>query len=95
VQFVDPAAPFHTIPRDLDVRTPQVAEFQFDFSTLALPAGHDHACLAAFVTAPQDPVTTTVPSLDQATMHDKHIVHRNIHLVAPGSSNCPGRTRSL
>jgi hypothetical protein len=85
-QFVDPSSPYHQLPRDLDVRTPQVVEFDFDFSSVPLPAGHDHVCLAAFVTHPMDPVTANVPSLDNATMIDKHIVHRNVHLMMPGST---------
>jgi hypothetical protein len=92
-RFVGPATPYRTLPRDLDVRTPQVVEFQLDFSTLALPLGHDHVCLAAFVTALGDPITSTTTSLDQLTMTDKHVAHRNTHLVAfgatPGTAHAP------
>lgn len=90
--FVDPATPYRTLVRDLDVRTPQVVEYQFDYSTLGLVAGHDHVCLAAFVTAPGDPLTSTTTSLDQLTMSDKHVAHRNTHLVALGAT--PGTAQA-
>jgi hypothetical protein len=83
--FVDPAAPYRVLPGDLDVRTPQVVEYSFDFSSLGLPATHQHVCLAAFVTTPLDPLTATEPSLDLLTMGDKHVAHRNTHLVALGA----------
>ena len=84
-RFADPVQPYRTPPRDLDVRTPQVVEYSVDFSSLVLPMGHDHVCAAAFVTAPSDPITATVSDLNQATMLDKHIVHRNLHLVPSGA----------
>jgi hypothetical protein len=82
-QFVDPSSPYRALVRDLDVRTPQVVEYAFDFSAVPLPSGHDHVCLAAFVTAPQDPITATTTDLDQATMIDKHIALRSVvrHVV--------------
>jgi hypothetical protein len=84
-RFVDPTTPYRTLPGILDPRTPQVVEFLLDFSGLGLPSGHDHVCLAAFITTPADPITAAVTDLNQATMTDKHIVHRNVHLVAAGS----------
>lgn len=84
-RFADPVTPYRTPLRDVDVRTPQVVQYSVDFSSLVLPAGHDHACAAAFVTSPSDQLTATVASLDQAAMLDKHIGQRNLHLVAPGA----------
>lgn len=86
-QFVDPIQPYHPLPSDLDVRMPQVAAYQFDFSTLGLPAGHEHVCLAAFVTTVDgsDPITATDTDLNTVTMSDKHVAHRNLHLVALGA----------
>jgi len=84
--FVDTATPYRTLTRDLDVRMPQVVEFQLDFSTLGLAAGHDHVCLAAFVTTPGDPLTATEINLDVLAMTDKHVAHRNTHLVALGAT---------
>lgn len=96
-RFVDPASPYRTLVRDLDVRTPQVVEYQLDFSTLGLPSTHDHVCLAAFITNPSDQITSTNTNLDQVTMADKHIVHRNVHLVPAGSmpGTEPGTLRFL
>lgn len=85
-RFVDSSSPYHSLSRDLDVRTPQVVEYQLDFSTLGLPATHDHVCLAAFISTPGDQITSTSTNLDQVTMSDKHIAHRNLHLVAVGST---------
>lgn len=88
--FVDPLTPYRTLPGSLDVRTPQVVEYDFDFSSLGLPSTHDHVCLAAFVTNASDPITTTTASLDAATMADNNICHRNTHLVAvPPSPQTP------
>ena len=93
-QFVDPMMPYRQLPRDIDARTPQVVSYQLDFSSLGLPAGHDHVCLAAFITTPNDPIpaTLTTTDLGQANLTDKHVAHRNIHLVALGSrpSTVPG-----
>ena len=95
LEFVDPATPFRTLPRDLDVRTPQVVEYDLDFSTLGLPSTHTHACLAAFVTTPSDPITSVSTNLDQLTMSDKHVAHRNTHLVAvpPSPGTEPGSSQ--
>jgi hypothetical protein len=85
--FVDPVQPYHSLPGILDVRTPQVVEYQFDFSTLGLPAGHEHVCLAAFITTvdASDRITSTSTDLNTVTMTDKHVAHRNLHLVALGT----------
>jgi hypothetical protein len=85
--FVDVGQPYQTLPGDLDVRTPQVVSYQFDFSTLGLPTGHDHVCLAAFVSTvdASDQITSTNTDLNTVTMTDKHVVHRNLHLVALGA----------
>ena len=82
-RFADPSMPYRTLPGTLDVRTPQVVEFPAEFSSLSLPAGHDHVCVAAFVTTTNllDRISSTNRSLDYTTMHDKHITHRNLHLV--------------
>lgn len=85
-QFVDPVSPYRLAPRDLDVRTPQVVSYQLDFGALGLPPGHDHVCLAAFVTTPGDAIASTLTDLNQVTMTDKHVAHRNIHLVALGAT---------
>jgi hypothetical protein len=87
--FADPVQPYRTLPATLDVRNPGIVEYTADFSALALPAGHDHVCAAAFVTTPTDQLTTTEPSLDTATMVDKHIAHRNLHLVTAGTRPAP------
>jgi hypothetical protein len=99
--FVDPSSPFRTPPRDLDVRTPQVVEYNLDFSTLGLPLTDTHVCLAAFVTAGTDQITSTNTNLDQLVMSDKHVAHRNLHLVTvpggggtqpPGGGPLPPKT---
>jgi hypothetical protein len=89
--FADPTAPYRTLPGILDVRTPQLVEYDVDLSTLALPAGPNHVCVAAFVTTtlPSERLTSTNTNLDQVTMQDKHIVHRNLHLIAAGARPAP------
>jgi hypothetical protein len=92
--FADISTPYRTLVRDLDVRTPQVVEYAMDFSTLGLVPGHDHMCLAAFVTTPADAIISVLSDLNQVTLNDKHVAHRNVHLVAlglrPGTSGLPG-----
>lgn len=86
-RFADPMTPYRTLPGTLEARTPQVVEFDVDLSTLALPAGHDHVCAAAFITTTTaaDQLTATNTNLDQLTMQDKHVAHRNLHLVVAGA----------
>jgi hypothetical protein len=84
--FADSAAPYRTTTQSVDVRTPQVVEFDVDFTSLSLPLGHNHVCAAAFVTAAVDPLTAVNTNLDQLTMQDKHVAHRNLHLVAAGAT---------
>jgi len=84
--FADSAAPYRTTTQNVDVRTPQVVEFNVDFTSLSLPLGHDHVCAVAFVTATSDPLTAVNTNLDQLTMQDKHVAHRNLHLVAAGAT---------
>jgi hypothetical protein len=78
----DPASPYKSPPGAVDVRTPGVVEFDVDFTNIPSTALTDHVCAAAFVTTPTDPLTAAQPSLDALTMQDKHVVHRNLHLVA-------------
>lgn len=81
--FADEAMPYRVLTGDLDPRIPQVVEYSADLSALSLPTGHKHVCAAAFVTTltSSDQITSTNPSLDYVTMHDKHLSHRNVHLV--------------
>jgi hypothetical protein len=74
----------------LDVRTPQVVEFDIDFSLVGLSPG-DHVCAAAFITTVggQDQLTAVNTNLDQLTMQDKHVAHRNLHLVMGGIKPIP------
>ncbi|MFD9207092.1 hypothetical protein ACFVZM_12520 [Streptomyces sioyaensis] len=89
--FADPATPYRRLTGTLDVRTPQVVEFDVDLSTLGLPTGHDHVCTAAFVTAgASDQITATAPDLGSAVMQDKHICWRNLHLVTAGAKPVEG-----
>lgn len=85
-RFADPASPYRIASQALDVRVPQVVEFDVDFTSLSLPLGHDHVCAAAFVTSTMDPIASTETNLDQLTMHDRHVAHRNLHLVAAGAT---------
>jgi hypothetical protein len=86
----DPASPYKSPPSAVDVRTPGVVEFSVDFKNIPSAALTDHVCAAAFITTAADPLTSTEPSLDVLTMHDKHAVHRNLHLVAAGATPAPG-----
>jgi hypothetical protein len=88
--FVDPTTPYRTPLNDLDVRTPQVVEYDLDFSTLGLPSTDTHVCLATFVIGGTDQISTNITDLNQLTMSDKHVAHRNLHLVTvPGGGDTP------
>jgi hypothetical protein len=88
--FADSVSPYRMLPGTLDVRNPQVVEFDVDLSSALpmLPSGHDHVCTAAFVTStfPSEQITAASPSIDVATIQDKHVAQRNLHLVAPGTT---------
>jgi hypothetical protein len=85
-RFADPGMPYRSPSRDVDVRNPGVVEFPtVDFTSLALPAMHEHVCAAAFVVAGSDLITSTSTSLDFVTMHDRKVAHRNLHVVAAGA----------
>jgi hypothetical protein len=81
--FADPAVPYRNLPGTLDVRAPQVVEYDLDCSTLSLPAGHNQVCAAAFVTTTiaTEQLSSTATDLDQLTMQDKHVVYRTLLLV--------------
>jgi hypothetical protein len=92
--FADPATPYRVLPGDLSARTPQVVYYDVDFSLLSLPPGDDHVCAAAFITTPTDPLTASATSsLDTLTMSDKHVAHRNLHLVVSNSTPAPPPSR--
>jgi hypothetical protein len=93
-KVADPASPYKSPPGEVNVRTPGIVEFSVDVSTIfpgGLPAGHDHICAAALATSTTaaDQLTSSDSSMDSLTMHDKHAVHRNLHLVAAGATPSP------
>jgi hypothetical protein len=92
--FADPTKyKFTTGP--LDARTPQIVEFDVDFSAIGLSPG-DHVCAAAFVTTVGSQDQLPMPgntNLDQLTLQDKHVAQRNLHLVTSGSKPAPPPSR--
>lgn len=85
-QFVDPNMPYRAVSGTIDVRNPGVVSYDnVTFGSLNLPAGHEHVCVATFVTASSDPIPPTgETSLDVITMRERHVAHRNLHLVPAG-----------
>jgi len=79
--FADAVSPYRTLPGELSARIPQVVRYDADLSLVGLLPGQDHVCAAAFITTATDPLTSTETNLDILTMTDKHVVHRNLHLV--------------
>jgi hypothetical protein len=83
--FADSASPYRLVPASgVDVRNPFICEYDVDISQLGLPGTGDHVCAAAFIASGDDPAAFTNNSVDQLTMHDRHVAHRNLHLMAPG-----------
>ncbi len=88
-RFADTMTPYRTLPGAISARTSQVVYYDVDFSTMPLPAGHNHVCAAAFVTTISSNDRLLSPgnaSLDALTMVDKHVAHRNLHLVPAGAT---------
>ncbi|MDB5354914.1 MAG: hypothetical protein JWN24_1367 [Phycisphaerales bacterium] len=91
-RFADPMTPYRTLPGTIEARVSQVVYYDFDFSTMALPAGHNHVCAAALVTTISSADRLLSPgntSMDALTMIDKHVAHRNLHLVPAGAMPAP------
>jgi hypothetical protein len=88
--------PYRTLPATVHARQTQVVFYDVDFLTMALPAGHNHVCAAAFVTtisASDRLLDPGNPSVDALTMIDRHVAHRNLHLVpAEAMPVAPGAT---
>ena len=85
--FADPARPYRSLLGTLDARTPQVVSFDFNLGNLTLPGPPiipTPWLLVAFVTTTDttDQLTSTYTALDDAVLHDKHIVARSIVLTA-------------
>jgi hypothetical protein len=96
-RFADPMTPYRTLSGAVEARTSQVVFYDFDFSTMALPAGHNHVCAAAFITsisAADQLLNPGNTSLDALTMIDRHVAHRNLHLVPAGAMPIPPRGRA-
>jgi hypothetical protein len=91
--FADPSNPYRALPGNVSARTPQIVRYDVDFSSLSLIPGDDHVCAAAFITTPNDPLTATNIVLDQLTMADKHVAHRNLHLVTATARPLPSPSR--
>jgi hypothetical protein len=91
-RFADPLMPYRTPISTVEARTSQVVTYDVDFSTMALPAGHNHVCCAAFITTISAADRLLAPgntSLDALTMIDRHVAHRNLHLVPAGARPIP------
>jgi hypothetical protein len=83
--FADSANPYRLVPASgVDVRNPFICEYDVDISQLALSGSGDHVCAAAFIASGDDPAAFASNSVDQLTMHDRHVAHRNLHLMASG-----------
>src|SRR5262249_18912677 len=96
-RFADSMTPYRTLSNTIDARTSQVVYYDFDFSTMALPAGHNHVCAAVFVTTISASDRLLNPgntSLDALTMIDRHVAHRNLHLVPAGARPIPPQARA-
>ena len=88
----DATSPYRVVADEVSARMARVVDFNVDLVPLALPATHQHVCAAAFATtiSALDQLTSTESSLDALTMHDRHAVHRNLHVVPAGAGPTPG-----
>lgn len=91
-RFADAMTPYRQPTGAIEARNSQVVYYDVDFSTMAMPAGHNHVCAAAFVTSISTADRLLAPgntSLDALTMIDRHAAHRNLHLVPAGARPLP------
>jgi hypothetical protein len=87
----DATTPYRLVNGELSARMPRVVDFDVDLTPLALPATHEHVCVAAFATTISaiDRLTSTHSSLDVLTMHDRHAAHRNLHVIPAQTPPAP------
>jgi hypothetical protein len=74
--FADAANPYRTLTGALDVRTPQVVQYNVNFPSLGLP--QDTVAAAAFVTTDADPFTSTETDANALIVPDKHVAVRTL-----------------
>jgi len=72
--FADPSNPYRTLASALDVRIPQVVQYNVSFTSLGFNASKVAA--AAFVTADADPFTSTETDANALIVPDKHVAVR-------------------
>ncbi len=75
-RFADSTTPYRNPPSAVDVRLPQVVQFNTDFVVLGFSP--NKICAAAFVSAPGDPLTSTETTLTTLMMADKHVAMRTL-----------------
>jgi hypothetical protein len=72
--FADPTNPYRTLPGALDARTPQVVQYNVDFSSLNFAP--DKVAAAAFVTTDTDPFDSAATDANGLIVSDKHLAVR-------------------
>jgi hypothetical protein len=74
--------------------TPRIVAFDLPSTVLPMPAslpGQSHYCLVAFLSAAQDPFTSTQRNVDLLTLADRKVGQKNLHIVEfVGSPPPPG-----
>jgi len=76
--FADPTNPYRTLPGSLDLRTPQVVQFNVNFNSIGFSP--DKVAAAAVITTDTDPYTSAETDANVVVMADKHVAVRTLEL---------------
>jgi photosystem II stability/assembly factor-like uncharacterized protein len=76
----------NNIPK-VEQAIPEVTAFPWN-----VPASTaEHTCVLSIVDSPDDPIVTTSTDVEQMTVNDRHVAHRNLHIIdGPSAVPCTG-----
>jgi hypothetical protein len=74
--FADPANPYRPLPAALDVRTPQVVQYNVSFNSLGFTP--DKVAAVSFVTTDTDPFASANTDANALIVPEKHIAVRTL-----------------
>ncbi len=68
---------------EVNQRVPEVKQFAWNVPA----ATAEHTCMLTIVDSADDPVTNTTTDTEAATIGDRHVAHRNLHVIdGPGAA---------
>lgn len=70
---------------EVSARIPEVQKFAWNVPASAA----EHTCMLTIVDSAQDPITNTTTDVEDLTINDRRVAHRNLHVI-DGPSAVPG-----